>query len=58
MTEILFKGSKIQTGERIKIPKPIVDTLNLYSGQGIIIIFDAEKKEIIIREEKNKKDKK
>ena len=52
MVEIVFKGSKIQVGDRIKIPKPIIDTLNLRAGKKIIIKFDAEKRRILIEEEK------
>jgi hypothetical protein len=48
MTEIIFKGSKIQTGHRIKIPKPIIDTLDLKSNEQIILKYDPIKKEIII----------
>ena len=31
MAEIIFKGAKIQTGDRVKIPKPIIDTLKIKS---------------------------
>ncbi len=54
MAEIIFKGARIQNGFRVKIPKPIVDTLNLKSGCRILIKFDLDKKEIIIREEKER----
>jgi len=54
MVEIIFKGGKIQTGDRVKIPKAVMDTLDLKSGEKIIIKFDAEKRRIII-EEKGKK---
>ncbi|HIG94015.1 MAG TPA: hypothetical protein HA283_05850 [Nanoarchaeota archaeon] len=52
MSEVLFKDAKIQTGDRIKIPKAIVDTLNLKSGRKILIKFDVLKKRIIIEEDK------
>jgi hypothetical protein len=52
MVEIIFRGGKVQVGDRIKIPKPIVDTLDLAAGKKIIIKFDAEKRRIIIEEEK------
>lgn len=52
MAEIIFKGAKIQKGFRVKIPKPIIDTLNLKSNEKILIKFDLDKKEIIIKEEK------
>ena len=50
--EIIFKDSIIQKGERIKLPKAIVDTLELREGQGIIVKFDADKKRIIVEFEK------
>jgi hypothetical protein len=52
MVEIIFRGAKIQTGDRIKIPPAIMDTLLLKAGDKIIILFDAEKRKIIITEEK------
>jgi len=55
MTEIIFEGSKIQVGHRIKIPKPIIDTLGLKTSQKITIKFDVDKKEIIIKESKKTK---
>lgn len=51
MGEVLFKDGKIQTGDRVKIPKAVMDTLNLRSGQKIIIKFDPDKKRIIIEED-------
>lgn len=53
MKEVYFKGSKIQVGQRIKIPQPIIDTLNLKTGQKIIIKLNLKKKEIVIKEEKS-----
>lgn len=52
MVEITFKDNKIQKGHRIKIPKAIVDTLNLKEGSKIILKFDPIKKKIIVEEEK------
>jgi bifunctional DNA-binding transcriptional regulator/antitoxin component of YhaV-PrlF toxin-antitoxin module len=54
MVEVIFKGGKIQTGDRVKIPKPVMDTLELKSGKKIVIKFDPEKKRIVIEEEKKK----
>ena len=54
MAEVIFNGGIVQKGDRIKIPKAIVDTLNLISGEKIVIKFDAEKREIIIVEEKRR----
>ncbi|MCX6750039.1 MAG: hypothetical protein NTZ83_01125 [Candidatus Pacearchaeota archaeon] len=52
MVEITFKDNKIQKGYRIKIPKAIVDTLNLKEGAKIILKFDPINKKIIVEEEK------
>jgi len=52
MVEIIFKDNTIQTGYRIKIPKAIIDTLNLKTKQKIKIRFDAEKRIVIIEEER------
>jgi len=54
MAEIIFKDNSIQTGHRIKIPKAIVDTLDLKVKQKIEIRFDADKKRLIVeaRDEK------
>ncbi|MBR9705044.1 hypothetical protein GOV12_06545 [Candidatus Pacearchaeota archaeon] len=52
MGKIIFKGAKIQKGFRIKIPKPIIDTLDLSENNKITIEFDPDKKEIVIKEEK------
>lgn len=57
MREIIFKGAKIQRGFRIKIPKPIIDTLNINENQEIVIKFNPETKEIIIKEEDHTKKK-
>ncbi|MBX4212404.1 hypothetical protein KW787_03055 [Candidatus Pacearchaeota archaeon] len=54
MTDIIFKDGKIQTGHRIKIPKAIIDTLNLKVGKKIVIKFDAKKKSFMVEEEKSK----
>lgn len=50
MAEIVFRDLKLQVGDRIKIPKPVIDTLNLKKGQKIILKFDAEKRKILIEE--------
>ena len=55
MSEIVFKDNKIQTGYRIKIPKAIIDTLELKEGQGVVLRFDIDERKIIIQEEPNKK---
>ena len=48
MSEIIFKDNSIQTGHRIKIPKAIVDTLDLKVKQKIKILFDVDKKKMIV----------
>ena len=48
MAEIIFKDNSIQTGHRIKIPKVIVDTLDLKVKQKIKIRFDVGKKNMIV----------
>jgi|TARA_B100002003_G_C13922211_1_gene448350 bifunctional DNA-binding transcriptional regulator/antitoxin component of YhaV-PrlF toxin-antitoxin module len=58
MTEIIFKDNHIQTGHRVKIPKAIIDTLDLKEKQKIEIRLDANKKKIIVEvldESKSKK---
>jgi bifunctional DNA-binding transcriptional regulator/antitoxin component of YhaV-PrlF toxin-antitoxin module len=52
MVEIVFKDNKIQTGHRIKIPKAIVDTLNLKEGEKVVIKFDVLKKKLILEVER------
>jgi bifunctional DNA-binding transcriptional regulator/antitoxin component of YhaV-PrlF toxin-antitoxin module len=54
MGEIIFKGARVQAGYRIKIPKAVIDTLNLKISAKILIKFDAEKARIIVEEEKKK----
>ena len=54
MGEVIFEGSKIQVGDRIKIPKAIIDTLELKKGQKITIKFNINKKEIIIKQKREK----
>lgn len=51
MVEISFKDNKIQKGHRIKIPKAIVDTLDLKEGTKIQIKFDPIKKILIVEEQ-------
>ncbi len=58
MAGIIFKGARIQKGFRVKIPKPIVDTLNLKSNENILIRFNLDEREIIIKVEKKSKNKK
>jgi len=57
MGDIIFKDNSIQEGFRIKIPKAIIDTLNLKVKQKIVIKFDSDNKRLIIEEEKNGKNK-
>ncbi|MFA4960841.1 MAG: hypothetical protein WC548_04220 [Candidatus Pacearchaeota archaeon] len=55
MNEVIFKGVGIQKGHRIKIPKAIVDTMDLKEGQGIKIKFDVKTKKMIIEVENGEK---
>lgn len=48
MAEIIFRDGIIQKGERIKIPKAVIDTLNLKEGQEILIKYDSEGKKLVI----------
>ena len=51
MAETIFKDNSIQTGHRIKIPKAIIDTLDLKIGQKIRIRFDAGKGTMLVEAE-------
>lgn len=51
MSEIIFKDNSIQTGHRIKIPKAIIDTLDLKEKQKITIKFDSDKKTFTVEAE-------
>jgi len=58
MVEIIFKDNKIQKGFRVKIPKAIVDTLNLKEGEKVVVKFDAVKKKLLVEVEDKKRSKK
>ena len=58
MSEIIFKDNSIQTGHRIKIPKAIIDTLDLKEKQKIEIRFKDDKKIIVVEAEKEENKKK
>lgn len=45
---MIFKDTKIQKGHRVKIPKAIVDTLQLSEGKEIEIKFNLEKNQLTI----------
>lgn len=51
MKEIIFKDGKVQKGHRIKIPKAIIDTLDIKEGQKVLIKFDVKTKKIILEVE-------
>jgi hypothetical protein len=55
MKEIIFKDNILQKENRIKIPNPIIDSLNLKEGQPITIILDIEEECIKITSKNNKK---
>ena len=48
MKEMRFKDTKIQKGHRVKIPKAIIDTLELEEGREIEIKFDIAKNRLTI----------
>ena len=48
MKEMIFKDGKVQKGYRVKIPKAIVDTLNISEGKEIEIKFDLVKNRLTI----------
>ncbi len=48
MAEIIFKDNSIQTGHRIKIPKAVIDTLDLKVKQKITIRFDVDNKNMVV----------
>ena len=50
--EIVFKDGIIQKGDRVKIPKAVVDTLNLKEGQDILIKFNVQDKKMTVEFEK------
>ncbi|MBU3913837.1 MAG: hypothetical protein KKE50_07130 [Nanoarchaeota archaeon] len=54
MREVLFKDNCVQAGFRIKIPKAVVDTLELKKGQKIRIRFDVSKRTLIVEEDKKR----
>jgi antitoxin component of MazEF toxin-antitoxin module len=55
MKEMIFKDGKIQKGYRVKIPKAIVDTLELTEGQGVEIKFDLAKNKLTLEIKDNAK---
>ena len=54
MKEINFKDNILQKENRIKIPNPIVYTLNLKEGEPLTIILDTEEECIKIKKGKKK----
>lgn len=48
MADIIFKDNSIQTGHRIKIPKAIIDTLDLKVKQKITIRFNVDEKNMVV----------
>ncbi|MCW8965652.1 MAG: hypothetical protein OQK82_03060 [Candidatus Pacearchaeota archaeon] len=54
MAEVIFNGSKIQTGDRVKIPKAVMDTLGFKAGDKIVLKFDVVSKKVIIEGVKKK----
>lgn len=56
MGETIFRDNSIQTGFRIKIPKAIIDTLDLKVKQKVEIRFDADRKKFVVEVENEKGD--
>ncbi|MBR9700050.1 hypothetical protein GOV09_06335 [Candidatus Woesearchaeota archaeon] len=52
MKEIVFNDKVLQKEHRVKIPQPIVDSLNLKEGDSITIILDTEKEHIVIKKKR------
>ncbi len=48
MKEMIFKDGKIQKGFRVKIPKAIVDTLEIKEGQEVLIKFNLAKNKLTL----------
>jgi len=48
MKEVIFKDAQVQKGHRIKIPKAVIDTLDIKEGQKVLIKFDISKKRLIV----------
>jgi len=48
MKEVIFKDGKVQKGHRVKIPKAVIDTLDIKEGQKVIIKFDITKRRLVI----------
>lgn len=55
MAEIIFRDGIVQKGGRIKIPKAIIDTLELKDGQDIVLKYDSEGEKIVIEFEGGRK---
>lgn len=51
MAEMIFDNKHIQTGDRIKIPRAVLENMELKKGQKIKIRFDIDKKIIIIEKD-------
>ena len=54
MKEIIFKDNILQKESRVKIPKAIIDSMNLNEGDPVTIILDTEKEYIIIKKTREK----
>lgn len=46
---VIFKGRKTQDNSRIRLPKPIIDTLKLKKNNPLDMEFNEEKREVIIK---------
>jgi bifunctional DNA-binding transcriptional regulator/antitoxin component of YhaV-PrlF toxin-antitoxin module len=48
MKEVVFKDGKVQKGHRVKIPKAIIDTLDIKEGDKVTIKFDVGSKKLVL----------
>jgi bifunctional DNA-binding transcriptional regulator/antitoxin component of YhaV-PrlF toxin-antitoxin module len=55
MKEIIFSDKVLQKENRVKLPDPIVDSLNIKEGDSLTIILDTEEECIKIMKVKKKK---
>ncbi|MBD3163765.1 hypothetical protein GF323_01050 [Candidatus Woesearchaeota archaeon] len=49
MHEIIFNDKVLQKENRVKLPSPIIDTLNIKEGDPLIIILDTKEECVKIK---------
>jgi bifunctional DNA-binding transcriptional regulator/antitoxin component of YhaV-PrlF toxin-antitoxin module len=50
---VSYGTNKLQGGNRVKLPDPLVETLSIRKGEKIHLLLDTERAEIILRKVKN-----